>query len=203
MKPEWLPQDEQGKLFQIVEECGEVIQTIAKAGRFGLEGDWDGMGNRLAIEKECDDVMRAVRRWRTHDSNLVAFAESELERIMPGYSNAEERDYMISVIEVFASYGHSGGSASVMIPMIQRLMTFTPLSPLTGEEDEWMVVDDNHDFILFQNKRCSTVFRNKYKDGRLDHCYDIDGDRVKNIQFPYDPGRREVKMPIYEVETQS
>ena len=39
MTPKYLPTDRNGRLFQLIEECGEVLQALGKAGRFG-------MGNR-------------------------------------------------------------------------------------------------------------------------------------------------------------
>ena len=107
----------------------------------------------------------------------------------------------------FAEEGHSGFSASYAINILTKLMEFKPLSPLTGEDDEWNLVGDGH----WQNKRCSSVF--KGVDGS---CYDIDGkvfwewqrnedgQAVKSyytgygcsvpITFPYTPP----KEPIYE-----
>lgn len=71
-------------------------------------------------------------------SNLVNHARRELTRI--GEESETIEDY-IRVIQAFADMGHSGGSASVAIPVINELLQFKNLSPLTDDSDEWMEVD--------------------------------------------------------------
>lgn len=81
------------------------------------------------------------------------------------------------------------------------LMDHKPISPLTGDDDEWIEVSDG----LFQNKRCSTVFKDN--DVFNGQAYDIDGrfkgypnvfhdswsywgvsgSMVKLVEFPYTP----------------
>lgn len=58
---------------------------------------------------------------------------------------------------------------------VSKLQTFTPLSPLTGEDDEWVVHDYGHGPYA-QNRRISSIFKDS--DGS---CYRIDG-RV--FQYP-------------------
>lgn len=81
-----------------------------------------------------------------------------------------------------------------------RICTFTPLTPLTGEEDEWMLIYEDEDGKQYQNKRMSNIF----KFG--DEAYNIDGriiyeplimyndfvgitgpDSKVDVTFPYDP----------------
>jgi hypothetical protein len=71
----------------------------------------------------------------TTDSNLVAHARRELERIgeEPGTI-----DWYLDVVRAFASYGHSGGSAMVTISVLERLLRFQPLSGLTDDPVEWI-----------------------------------------------------------------
>lgn len=127
-------------------------------------------------------------------SRLLEHAKSELAMI--GEPDDEMQQEMnngiIKVIEAFSGEGHSGFSAGYAIGKIERLLRFLPLTPLTGEDDEWNQVTDG----LYQNKRCSSVFK---QDGRT---YDIDaeiftddggetyyhkgGHRVY-IEFPYSP----------------
>src|SRR6187399_3024344 len=59
------------------------------------------------------------------------------------------------LILVFSSQGHSGASAQITNSILHKLLAYEPLSPLTGEEDEWMEVASG----VYQNKRCSHVFR--------------------------------------------
>jgi hypothetical protein len=66
--------------------------------------------------------------------SLVEHARRELERIgeEPGTV-----DWYCRVIAEFASFGHSGGSAMVTIPVLNALLQFKPLSPLTDDPAEW------------------------------------------------------------------
>lgn len=92
------------------------------------------------------------------DSNLLAHARRELrllgeeEWVVNGY---------LEMIEIFAKMGHSGGSASVFIPTLTRLLQFKNLRPLTNDPDEWNFISGrsyglNED--LWQNKRNSEAF---------------------------------------------
>lgn len=71
-------------------------------------------------------------------SNLVKHALREME-----IANVEDdvRSSVIKMVQAFADYGHSGGSASVVIPMVNRLLQFQPLTPLTDNPREWSDVD--------------------------------------------------------------
>ena len=69
------------------------------------------------------------------ESNLVTHARRELELI------GEDPEFVagyLEVISAFAKMGHSGGSASVAIPVINSLLQYKNLSPLTDNPDEWM-----------------------------------------------------------------
>lgn len=131
-------------------------------------------------------------------SNIKTYAIDELTKIGMYDSGDEMNDAMcehiLKMVDVFAEEGHSGFSAQYAINILQKLLRWEPLSPLTGEDDEWMEVDDDG---LYQNKRLSSVFK-KGKDGR---AYDIDGkvfvepdgasytsrDSRVYIEFPYVP----------------
>lgn len=84
-------------------------------------------------------------------SNLVDHARRELEMI------GEEPDIIdgyLKVIQAFADMGHSGGSAMVAIPVINRLLQFDNLAPLTDNPDDWIEVG----YGMWQNRRCSRMF---------------------------------------------
>lgn len=126
-------------------------------------------------------------------SNLVEYAKDELKRIGMIGSGEAYNDMgtkaILDLIELFSSQGHSGFSAPYVINAFSRLAMFKPLSPLTGEDDEWNDVGD-----IFQNKRYSAVFKNK--DGV---AYNVEGkvftddgevwytckDSKVNVTFPY------------------
>jgi len=89
-------------------------------------------------------------------SNLVEHAKTELELLG---EDPEVIEGYLNVIQAFADMGHSGGSASVAIPTISRLLNFGNLKPLTSDPDEWVdhtEVSGNNP--LWQNKRNSEAF---------------------------------------------
>ncbi len=58
----YLPKDRDGRLFRLVEECGEVMQAVGKAGRFGMRKRFPA-GDRSNVEKllsELDDLEGAI-----------------------------------------------------------------------------------------------------------------------------------------------
>jgi hypothetical protein len=130
-------------------------------------------------------------------SNLVNFAKDELARIGGDDDDMQKmmNDHIIRMVELFADEGHSGFSASYAIGALEKLLRFEPLTPLTGEADEWAQVGED----TWQNKRCSHVF----KDAEDGEAYDIDGiifrepngvcfssrDSRVAVTFPYTPSR--------------
>lgn len=119
------------------------------------------------------DIVNGVRnRFRKKpQSNLVAHARRELELI------GEEPDVIagyLKVIQAFADMGHSGGSAFVAIPTINRLLSFENLAPLTDDPDDWIEVG----YGMWQNRRCSRMFS---EDGGKSYT-DVD-DREKVVHL--------------------
>jgi len=102
--------------------------------------------------------------------NLVDYAKEELKKIDMVDSGDPYNDgvgkMIMDLIEMFASQGHSGFTAPYVASMFHRLAMYKPLTPLTGENDEWHKVGDGS----YQNKRYSAVFKDK--DGR---AYNIEG----------------------------
>lgn len=104
-------------------------------------------------------------------------------------------DHILTLLKVFSDEGHSGASASYARNLFNKLSSFQPLSPLTGEGDEW---DESG-----QNKRCFSVFREK--DGKV---FDLDGRIFRNsrgmcyrtressvlVTFPYTPVSEQVEV---------
>ncbi len=140
------------------------------------------------------------------ESNLVKHAKVELELL--GYDlndkvegpNKWMCENVLELLKVFSKQGHSGSSAPYCISLFSKLANFEPVCPLTGNDDEWTEVSDN----LYQNKRCSHVFKNG-KDGT---AYDIEGkifresdnccytskDSSVDVTFPYTPKREYVEV---------
>lgn len=104
-------------------------------------------------------------------STLINHAKVELESA--GLFD-EDSDYggllgkaVLELVEVFSNQGHSGMSASIVRNIFNKVADFKPLGPLTGEDKEWA---DSCDGEMFQNKRCSAVF----KDGKEGTPYYLD-----------------------------
>lgn len=90
-------------------------------------------------------------------SNLVDHARRELELVG---EEPDTIDWYLTVISAFSAAGHSGGSASVAIPVIHELLQFKNLCPLTNDPDEWTHVAEamaGHP-DLWQNRRNSEAF---------------------------------------------
>jgi hypothetical protein len=77
--------------------------------------------------------------------------------------------HVLKLLEVFDGEGHSGSSAPYTINLFSKLAKFEPIAPLTGEDWEWVDVAEQSGGTLWQNKRCSHVFKDN------DGAYDING----------------------------
>lgn len=61
---------------------------------------------------------------------------------------------LVKVVEAFAEMGHSGGSASWAIPVLNDLLQFKNLTPLTDDPSEWNQISNSN----FQNTRNPEAF---------------------------------------------
>ena len=107
------------------------------------------------------------------DGNLTRHTERELHAL--GYFNGDEMnaamaEAVLDLVRTFSSQGHSGFSAGFCRSLFDKVAAFEPLGPLTGEDSEWACVSEMSGEEMYQNKRCSHVF--KGGDGI---AYDIDG----------------------------
>ncbi len=105
--------------------------------------------------------MSAIIEWAKRELDYAGFKEDSEDEM-----NAWMRKDILQLLEVFAEQGHSGFSASYAINLFQTLASWKPLTPLTGDDSEWMEVGPD----VWQNKRASNVF--KGEDGR---AYWMDG----------------------------
>lgn len=64
--------------------------------------------------------------------------------------------HVLALLELFAGEGNSGSSANYAVGLFEKLAKFDPITPLTGEDWEWLEVGPGS----FQNMRCSHVFMN-------------------------------------------
>jgi hypothetical protein len=90
-------------------------------------------------------------------SNLVDHARRELELLG---EEPQTVDGYLKVIQAFADMGHSGGSASVAIPIINQLLQFHNLTALTDNPDEWYFHGEvwGSGGGVWQNKRNGEAF---------------------------------------------
>lgn len=148
-------------------------------------------------------------------ANLIEFAENELNIILKACKDSESlklqsvvNEDILSIVKLFSKQGHSGFSAGYCLNAITRLLNYLPLTPLYGTDDEWELVDGGGD-VLYQNKRCPAVFKDK--DGRT---YNVEGkmfsddggcswytsrDSCVDVEFPYDVPSK----PEYIINTEN
>jgi len=142
-------------------------------------------------------------------SDMLTWAEEELKRYNFDFYDDNMNKAVLEVIKTLVDQGHTNMSASIVITLVDRLWSWKPLTPLTGEEDEWSDILDP-DGNTRQNKRYSAVFKNK----ETGECYDVEGrifaepDGVKftcresrvPVEFPYMPPD---KYPVYKLKYSS
>jgi hypothetical protein len=128
------------------------------------------------------------------ESNLVAYAREELRRA--GYFDKEAYGGMLGeavmkMVQLFSDEGHSGMSASLAMSAFKEVAMFRPLTPLTGDDDEWNEIGHGE----YQNRRCSHVFKDATgaydSNGRVFRgpgglCFTSSKSRVP-VTFPYMP----------------
>lgn len=126
--------------------------------------------------------------------SIIENAMSEMER---ANFSEEERTAMREILEKFFKTWDSGGAVFAMAPVMMRLIAGQPLTPLTGDPDEWYEPVPGH---IEQNKRCSSVFKVSYRDGDMPkyRSYDI-YNTAWDGTFPYDPVSRMPADPRMEV----
>lgn len=150
-------------------------------------------------------------------NSSVEYAKSELARISKdgdGLQDAINKN-ILDIVELFASQGHGVLSAGYAMSVLERLLRFKPLTPLTGEDDEWINVSGEMGERYFQNKRCSSVFKTVDAQGNTIEAHDVDAIAYsdnggltwftsshfrKNVTFPYEPPTHPEKIYIEYTE---
>ena len=107
-----------------------------------------------------------------------------------------------ALLETFGGERHSGSSAPYAVGLFKKLALFEPLGPLTGADEEWVEVAQEDGKPLYQNLRCSHVFKvgedAHDNDGRV--FEEPDGSRFTSsdsrvpVTFPYTPTTEIVKV---------
>lgn len=137
--------------------------------------------------------------------SLYDHAERELDII--GLNDDDDmngmmRKHILHMIHEFAEEGHSGYSASYAIQLLEKLLRFEPISPLTGEDWEWVEISKDvsgpNNGTLYQNARCGRVFKDD------DGAYDIEGkvfwswmtDEETGVKFKSHYTGRDSRVPV-------
>lgn len=106
---------------------------------------------------------------------------------------------ILEILVVVSRQEHSESSLSYLKKILYNLLDFKPISPLTGEDDEWVKISEG----LVQNRRMSTVFKSVGKfngqaywiDGKIFYEEDENGKKSHftnfkshvPIAFPFSP----------------
>lgn len=105
--------------------------------------------------------------------------------------------HVLDLLVTFEDEGHSGSSAPYAVDLFSKLALFKPIAPLTGENWEWMEVSDGDSGTLYQNIRCSHVFKDDNGawdiDGKVFWEWYTDEDGEKHKSYFTD---RESKVPV-------
>lgn len=131
---------------------------------------------------------------------MIEKAKYELDLLLKNCEDAESlqiqktiNNNILDIVEMFAKQGHSGFTAEYCIPIIEKLLKQSFITPLTGSDDEWSEVSPG----LFQNTRESSIFKDAENfDGRPYYIngkafsndngktYFTNGDSAVVIEFP-------------------
>lgn len=113
-------------------------------------------------------------------SSLVQHAEREIQIAglfdKDSDYNGETGKNLMELVKVFAAQRHSGGSAAIVIKLLDKLLRFENITPLKYDASEWMDVSEMSGKPMWQNKRNTAVF----SEDEGETCYnvnDIDRDR--------------------------
>jgi hypothetical protein len=142
-------------------------------------------------------------------SNMLTWAEAELK--LAGYDINDPEDGpnrwlaegTLELLKVFSEQGHSGMSAPYAIALFEKLASWKPIAPLTGEDDEWNEVGEG----TWQNRRNSAVFKKEdgqayWMDGIVWYRNEVDEDgKEYKSYFTNRDSRIYIKFPWTQPDT--
>jgi len=121
------------------------------------------------------------------ESNIVEHARAELELID---EDPDVKAGYLNILQAFADMGHSGGSTSAAIPLVNELFMKRNLAPLTDNPDEWQFHSEEvwgEPGGIWQSKRNGEAFS---KDGGKTYWLLSDGQEIReanHISETYEP----------------
>lgn len=100
-------------------------------------------------------------------TNTYLHAKRELDILAATVSDAiaiDFREELLALCEKFGNSGQSGGSApyvaSALSQIIKPLLLQETVCPIQGTDDEWVDVAQENGLPMYQNNRCSALFKN-------------------------------------------
>ena len=93
--------------------------------------------------------------------NLIKFSEDELNRLLLNCKSSDELNTqtainksILDIVKVFSDQHFTGTTASYCLEILNRLLNYKPLTPLTGADSEWEDVSQyGSNDTCYQNKR--------------------------------------------------
>lgn len=131
-------------------------------------------------------------KWRVSDvvlsqnsffkkTNAYKHATTELDILRAkndGSMDCVMRKHILKMVEVFSEEHHTNLSAQYVIGILEKLLKFEPVCPLTGDDSEWNEIghcgDKSSGIKQYQNRRLGSVFKCVNADNSQE-AYDIDG----------------------------
>ena len=114
---------------------------------------------------------------------MVNYAKRELDILCPPDENGRKDPMqemadknVLDIVAMFAEQGHSGMTASYVLNILDRVLRFKPVKPLTGADDEWKDIGNGEE----QNKRCFSVFRYNHDNTT---AYDSEGGIIVRLHY--------------------
>lgn len=121
--------------------------------------EYIGIGRADALEKyewlKADDAESPMIAHARRELELVGWYEPDSDGLHPEWW----AESLIAAVAEVTHYGHSGGTIGFAIGMLEDLISFKPLGPLTSNPEEWQEVTEYMDGTpCWQNRRDGRCF---------------------------------------------
>jgi len=122
-----------------------------------------------------------------NESELERYAKSEFA-LVPNCDARHQKihECILDLIRTYASFDNTDGLRLYILKSLHRLFEDKPLTPLTGDDNEWCAVNASGEE---QNKRCKFVFRRNgeayWTEARV--FSDDDGKTWYTCRYSHDP----------------